>query len=54
MNPKTGEILALVSTPSFSSNDFILGFNSEQWENLNNDALKPLTNRFKATYIPGS
>ncbi|MCB7306490.1 penicillin-binding transpeptidase domain-containing protein, partial [Bariatricus massiliensis] len=23
MNPKTGEILALVSTPSFSSNDFI-------------------------------
>ncbi|WP_335755432.1 penicillin-binding transpeptidase domain-containing protein [Thomasclavelia cocleata] len=40
--------------PSFSSNDFILGFNSEQWENLNNDALKPLTNRFKATYIPGS
>ena len=54
MNPKTGEILALVSTPSFSSNDFILGFNSEQWENLNNDTLKPLTNRFKATYIPGS
>lgn len=54
MNPKTGEILALVSTPSFSSNDFILGFNSDQWENLNNDTLKPLTNRFKATYIPGS
>ena len=54
MHPKTGEILALVSTPSFSSNDFILGFNSEQWENLNNDTLKPLTNRFKATYIPGS
>ncbi|WP_455684673.1 penicillin-binding transpeptidase domain-containing protein [Thomasclavelia sp.] len=54
MNPKTGEILALVSTPSFSSNDFILGLSSEQWDNLNNDENKPLTNRFRASYIPGS
>lgn len=54
MNPKTGEILALVSTPSFSSNDFILGFSSEEWDALNNDASKPLTNRFRSTYVPGS
>lgn len=54
MNPKTGEILALVSTPSFSSNDFILGFNSDEWDALNNDVKKPLTNRFRATYVPGS
>ena len=54
MNPKTGEILALVSTPSFTSNDFILGFNREEWDSLNNDDKKPLTNRFKATFIPGS
>lgn len=54
MNPKTGEILALVSTPSFSSNDFILGLSGEQWDNLNNDENKPLTNRFRASYIPGS
>lgn len=54
MNPKTGEILALVSTPSFSSNDFILGFNSDEWQSLNSDPNQPLTNRFRATYIPGS
>lgn len=54
MNPKTGEILALVSTPSFSSNDFIFGFSSVEWQALNDDANKPLTNRFRGTYIPGS
>ena len=54
MNPKTGEILALVSTPSFSSNDFIFCFSSAEWQALNDDANKPLTNRFRGTYIPGS
>lgn len=54
MNWQTGEILALVSTPSFSSNDFILGFSSDEWTALNNDDKKPLTNRFRATYVPGS
>lgn len=54
MNPNTGEILALVSTPSFNSNDFILGMSSEKWEQLNDDAMKPLTNRFKSIYVPGS
>ena len=54
MNPKTGEILALVSTPSFSSNDFIFGFSSAEWQALNDDGNKPLTNRFRGTYIPGS
>ena len=54
MNPKTGEILALVSTPSFSSNDFILGFDNEQWQALNDDASKPLTNRYRSTFVPGS
>ena len=37
MNPKTGEILALVSTPSFSSNDFIFGFSSAEWQALNDE-----------------
>lgn len=54
MNPTTGEILALVSTPSFNSNDFILGMSTEKWDNLNNDEMKPLYNRFKATFVPGS
>lgn len=54
LNPQTGEILALVSTPSFLSQDFILGMTSKQWNALNGDENKPLTNRFKAIYTPGS
>ena len=54
MNPNTGEILALVSTPSFNSNDFILGMSTEKWDELNNNEMKPLNNRFKATFVPGS
>lgn len=54
MNPNTGEIVALVSTPSFNSNDFILGMSTETWDELNNNEMKPLNNRFKATFVPGS
>ena len=54
MNPKTGEILALVSTPTFDSNDFILGMSVSRWDGLNNDKNKPLSNRFKSTWVPGS
>ncbi|MDR1001106.1 MAG: penicillin-binding transpeptidase domain-containing protein [Clostridiales bacterium] len=54
MNPKTGEILALVSTPTFDSNDFVLGLSETEWEALNEDENKPLYNRFKAALSPGS
>lgn len=54
LNPQTGEILALVSTPSFSNNDFITGLSSQQWQQLNNDETQPMVNRFKAAYTPGS
>lgn len=54
MNPKTGEVLAAVSTPTFSSNDFILGMSSAKWDELNNDKNLPLYNRFKAALVPGS
>lgn len=54
MNPQTGEVLALVSTPTFDSNDFILGMSSTQWDSLNNDKAQPLYNRFKAAVVPGS
>ena len=54
MIPETGELLALVSTPSYNSNDFILGFTTEEWNALNNDERMPLYNRFKQAYCPGS
>ena len=54
MNPQTGEVLALVSTPTFDSNDFILGMSSTKWDSLNNDKAQPLYNRFKAAVVPGS
>ncbi len=54
MNPRTGELLAMVSTPSYDSNDFILGMTTEKWDRLNNDENKPLYNRFKQSYCPGS
>ena len=54
MDPKTGELLALVSTPTFDSNDFVLGITNSMWEDLNNDENKPLYNRFVQKYCPGS
>lgn len=54
MGSQTGELLALVSTPSFDSNDFVLGMTNEKWDELNNDVNKPLYNRFLQSYCPGS
>lgn len=54
LNPYTGEVLALVSTPSFDNNGFILGLSDAQWEALNNDKAMPLYNRFRQTWCPGS
>lgn len=54
MNPKTGEVLALVSTPSYDSMAFVLGLSQEQWDALNSDAAQPLYNRVRETWVPGS
>ena len=54
INPKTGEILALVSTPSYDSNDFIYGMSEEKWNKLLNDSNNPLISRFQASWAPGS
>lgn len=58
-DPRTGEILAMVSKPSFDPND-LAGHNrsvvEEAWQSLEPDPLKPLSNRAIAgdTYPPGS
>ena len=54
MNPYTGEVLALVSTPSYDNNDFIMGLSSEKWVALNEDENKPMYNRFRQVWCPGS
>lgn len=54
MNPKTGEILAMCSTPSYDSNDFILGFTNEKWQEIVSNQAEPLYNRNQAAWTPGS
>lgn len=54
VNPKTGEVLALVSSPSYDPVQFVYGISQANWDNLNNDPDKPFVNRFAATYAPGS
>lgn len=54
MNPYTGEVLALVSTPAYDSNDFIMGLSSEKWNAMNEDEERPLYNRFRQVWCPGS
>lgn len=54
INPKTGEVLALVSTPAYDSNDFVLGMSNAKWNMLKEDSNKPMYNRYQATWVPGS
>jgi penicillin-binding protein 2 len=55
MEPATGQILALVSNPSFDQNSFVSGMSKDQWESFVSDPLKPLTNRaVQGEYPPGS
>jgi penicillin-binding protein 2 len=55
MDPKTGEVLAFVSKPTFDPNLFVDGIDSENWQALNESIDKPLLNRaLRGTYPPGS
>lgn len=54
INPYTGEVLAMVSTPSYDNNDFIKGLSTEKWTFMNEDENKPLYNRFRQVWCPGS
>lgn len=55
IEPSTGEILALVSKPTFDPNIFLDGIDSETWKSLSESLDKPLLNRaLRGTYPPGS
>ena len=55
MNPKTGDVLAFVSKPTFDPNLFVDGIDQESWQALNESIDKPLLNRaLRGTYPPGS
>ncbi|MFO1232604.1 MAG: penicillin-binding protein 2 [Paenacidovorax caeni] len=55
IDPRNGEILALVSKPTFDPNLFVEGIDQENWQALNESINKPLLNRaLRGTYPPGS
>ena len=55
LDPKTGEVLAFVSKPTFDPNLFVEGIDQENWQLLNESPDKPLLNRaLRGTYPPGS
>ncbi len=54
VNYKTGEVEALVSSPSYDPNAFILGHTNTSYNALVNDPKNPLMNRFTRRYVPGS
>ena len=55
MDPHTGEILAMVSRPTFNPNDFAAKISRDEWNKLVNDPDKPLLNKaIQAQLAPGS
>ena len=55
LDPRSGEVLAFVSKPTFDPNLFVDGIDVESWRELNESIDKPLLNRaLRGTYPPGS
>jgi penicillin-binding protein 2 len=55
LDPRTGEVLSLVSLPAYDPNAFALGIDRPTWQALNADRLLPLQNRaIQGRYSPGS
>ena len=55
LDPRTGEVLAMVSRPTPDPNDFAVRIPAKEWKALNEDPLKPLLNRaIQAQLAPGS
>ena len=55
LDPRTGDVLAFVSKPTFDPNLFVDGIDTESWQALSQSLDKPLLNRaLRGTYPPGS
>jgi len=55
IDPRSGDVIALASTPEFDPNGFARGLSNKQYDELQNDADKPLINRaLRGAYPPGS
>jgi len=55
IEPDTGRILALASSPAFNQNAFVDGMSPEQWEKLNSNPAHPMVNKvIQGTYPPAS
>ncbi|OLE14160.1 MAG: penicillin-binding protein 2 [Acidobacteria bacterium 13_1_20CM_4_56_7] len=55
LDPRSGEILAMVSHPAPDPNDFAIRISNEEWKQLNDDPATPLLNRaIQAQLAPGS
>ena len=55
IDPKSGEVLAMASQPSYDPNDFAIRISKEEWQALNEDPERPLLDRaIQAQLAPGS
>ena len=55
LDPRSGEVLAMVSHPAADPNDFAVRISGDEWKRLNEDPEKPLLNRaIQAQLAPGS
>jgi penicillin-binding protein 2 len=55
MEPGTGDILAMASSPSFDQNAFVEGLSHKQWNALRDDPRRPMSNKvIQGEYPPGS
>jgi penicillin-binding protein 2 len=55
MDPSTGEVLAIASSPTFDQNDFVSGLSNQVWDEIRANPFRPLENKaIQGTYPPAS